>query len=144
MLRSLASGLIGAAALTAVHESARQALPHAPRMDVIGSRALAKPIRRAGGTPPRGRRMYAAAITGDVVSNALYYSMVGLGEPRHAVRRGLLLGLAAGAGAVLLPPVMGLGRQPGQRTPLTQLLTIAWYTLGGVVAGATFSASSDR
>jgi hypothetical protein len=70
--------------------------------------------------------------------------MVGLGEPRHAVRRGLLLGLAAGAGAVLLPPVMGLGRQPGQRTPLTQLLTIAWYTLGGVVAGATFSASSDR
>ena len=29
---------------------------------------------------------------------------------------------------------MGLGHPPGEKSPLTPLLTIAWYTAGGVTA----------
>ena len=144
MLKELGSGVAGALALTAVHETARRTIPRAPRMDVIGRRAIAGPMRAAGLKPPTGQRLQAAALAGEVVSNSLYYSLVGLGgrgrDGRDVWKRGLLLGLAAGLGAALLPPVLGLGRQPGQRGLFTHLLTIAWYTIGGIVAAATHQA----
>ena len=142
MLKELGSGVAGALALTAVPETARRTIPRAPRMDVIGRRAIARPIRALGINPPAGNRLQAAALTGDVISNALYYSLVGIGDPRgrDVWRRGVVLGVAAGLGAALLPPVLGLGRQPGHRGVLTHLLTITWYTLGGIAAAATFQA----
>jgi hypothetical protein len=142
MLRTLASGVAGAVALNLVHETARRTIPHAPRMDVIGRRGIAKTAYALGAEPPHGNRLQAAALAGDLVSNSLYYSLIGLGSDRRRAtwRRGLLLGLAAGLGAVFLPPVMGLGRQPGHRGGFTHLLTVAWYTIGGLAAAATLRA----
>jgi hypothetical protein len=144
MLKELGSGVAGALALTAVHETARRTIPRAPRMDVIGRRAIARPMRAMGVNPPAGQKLQAAALAGDIVSNALFYSLVGLGGRRggDVWRRGLLLGVAAGVGAAVLPPVLGLGRQPGHRGGLTQLLTILWYTIGGIAAAAAFRAWS--
>ena len=140
MLTALGSGIVGATALTAVHETARHLIPHAPRMDVIGGRAITRPLRAAGVRPPRWNRVFWYTLAGEAISNSLYYSLVGIGPRRHAWKRGLLLGLGAGLGAAFLPPVMGLGRQPHRRAPFTQLLTIAWYTVGGLAAAATFRA----
>ena len=56
------------------------------------------------------------------------------------MKRGVVLGLLAGLGAALLPPVMGLGRQPGHRGLPTHLMTIAWYTIGGLAAAVTLKA----
>ena len=140
MLRALGSGVAGAIALNVLHESARQVIPHAPRVDAIGKRAIAKPMRAAGLQPPRGRALYATALAGDVISNSLYYSLIGVGTRRQAWTRGALLGLLGGLGAVFLPPLLGLGRQPNQRTPFTQILTVLWYTFGGLVAAATAQA----
>ena len=138
MIRTLASGVAGAVALNLVHETARRTIPRAPRMDVIGRRGIAKTAYALGAEPPHGRRLQAAALAGDLVSNSLYYSLIGLGtdRPRPTWRRGLLLGLAAGLGAVFLPPAIGLGRQPGRRGPFTHVLTVAWYTIGGLSAAA--------
>ena len=145
MLREFAAGLTGAIALTAVHETARRVVPHAPRMDVIGTRAIARPLRAAGRTPPRYRTLHRAALAGDLVSNALYYSLIGLTGPRRtALPRGLLFGLAAGVGAALLPPVLGLGKIPHRKSPITELLTVAWYTLGGLAAAGALRAGADR
>jgi hypothetical protein len=142
MLRALASGVAGAAALTAVHETARRTIPRAPRMDVIGRRGIAKSMYSVGLEPPKGKSLQATALVGDLVSNSLYYSLIGLGSERSGAtwRRGLFLGLAAGLGAALLPPLLGLGRQPGRRGPATHLLTVAWYTIGGLAAAATLRA----
>ena len=138
MLRAIASGVAGAAALTAVHETARRTIPHAPRMDVIGRRGIAKSMYAMGVEPPKGQSLQATALVGDLVSNSVYYSLIGLGSDgsRATWRRGLVLGLAAGLGAAFLPPLLGLGRQPGRRGPATHLLTVAWYTIGGLVAAA--------
>ncbi len=84
-----------------------------------------------------GGRLQEAAQTGDILYNSLFYSLVALGSERTAVRRGLVLGLLAGLGAALLPPVLGLGRQPGHRGLPTHLMTVAWYTIGGLVAALT-------
>lgn len=141
---ALGSGLAGAAALTAIHETARRRISSAPRMDVIGMRALGRTMRRVGVRPQPERRLFYETMAGDIVSNAAYYSLVAIGRPERVWRRGLLLGLAAGAGAVLLPPMLGLGRSPGTKTPVTQALTVAWYVAGGLAAAAAASAVSRR
>lgn len=133
-LRALASGAIGALAVTALNEGARRRIPHAPRMEVIGMRAFSALVERLGGHPPRGRKLYEQTLAGDLVSNTLYYALVGAGSRQTRLSRGVLLGAAAGLGAALLPPVLGLGRQPGERRPRTTLMTLAWYTAGGIAA----------
>ena len=106
VVTSLAAGLAGATVLTAIHETTRRVTPDAPRMDILGERAITKMMRGAGRTPPRGKKVHRLALGGDIVGNSLYYAMVGSG--RDAWVRGAGLGLAAGIGAVLLPPVLGL------------------------------------
>ena len=134
--RALTSGMAGAVVLTALHETARHLLPHAPRMDVIGERALSRSLAAVGRRSPGGRRLYRATLAGELLSNTLYYSVVGAAASSRVLRTGLGVGLAAGLGAVLLPPRLGLGDQPGEKVPLTPLLTIAWYTAGGLAAAA--------
>jgi hypothetical protein len=40
-LRAMGSGLVGAVALNLLHETARQFIAEAPRVDVLGKRAIA-------------------------------------------------------------------------------------------------------
>lgn len=143
-LRGFASGLAGALTVTLLNEGVRRAVPHAPRMDVIGERGLEKTMSAAGAEPPHGEDLYRAAMLGDVVSNSLYYALVGVGSPNGAWTRGAALGLAAGLGAVFLPHRLGLGRQPNAKAPFTQLLTVAWYFAGGLAAAAVARATSKE
>lgn len=136
MLKALGSGLLGACALTLIHETARRFIDDAPRMDVVGMRAIAKTLRAVDVEPPVP--LHEAALVGDIVSNSLYYSLVGVGDREDALRNGAILGLAAGLGAVYLPEPLGLGRQPAQDSPQTKLMTVAWYLLGGLAAGAAY------
>ena len=144
VVTSLAAGVAGAAVLTAVHETTRRVAPDAPRMDILGERAITKLMRGAGRTPPRGKKLHRLALGGDMVSNSLYYAMVGSG--RDAWLRGAALGLAAGVGAVLLPPVLGLGRAPRGVTAKTKAMTIGYYLIGGLAAAAVsrLLAGDDR
>ncbi|MDT7779097.1 MAG: hypothetical protein QOC99_1609 [Acidobacteriota bacterium] len=138
MLKALGSGLVGACALTLIHETARRYIDDAPRMDVVGMRAIAKTMRAVDVEPPVP--LHEAALVGDIVSNSIYYGLVGVGDSEDAVRNGALLGLAAGLGAVFLPEPLGLGRQPSHTSSKTQLMTVAWYLLGGLAAGAAYRA----
>ena len=143
LLPSLAAGFAGALFLTALHETVRRLRPaDAPRMDVLGMRGLRKLLHKADAPQPDDDALFNLTMAGDVLSNGLYYSLVGSG--RHTVRRGLLLGLAAGVGGVALPGPMGLGEAPSGRTPQTKLMTVAWYTAGGLVAGTVAQALRKR
>ena len=142
MLKALGSGLVGAAALTLVHEAARRYIDDAPRMDVVGMRAITKTLRAVDVEPPVP--LHELTLAGDIVSNSLYYGLVGLGGPEDALRNGALLGLAAGLGAVYLPEPLGLGRQPAKNSAETNLLTVAFYLLGGLAAGAAYQALSEE
>ena len=64
MLKALGSGLVGACALTLVHETARRFLDDAPRMDVLGMRALAKAAHAVDVSPPVP--LHEAALVGDI------------------------------------------------------------------------------
>jgi hypothetical protein len=148
-LESFGSGVAGACALTLIHETVRRVVPDAPRMDVLGMRAIAKSMRAADAEPPAEDELHKLALAGDIVGNSLYYGLVGLGGREKAWLCGALLGLSAGVGAVLLPEPLGLGDDASARTPATKAMTIAWYLAGGLAAAATYrcltaSSSSER
>ncbi|MFC5270664.1 hypothetical protein [Adhaeribacter terreus] len=134
MLKSLAGGLAGACALTLVHETMRRVHPDAPRMDLLGMRAIAKTMRAANTEPPAEEKLFGITMAGDIVANALYYSLAGC--DKNAWLRGSMLGLAGGLGGVALPGPLGLGTAPSGRTTQTKVMTVAWYLLGGLAAAA--------
>ncbi|HSK08430.1 MAG TPA: hypothetical protein VK911_02550 [Vicinamibacterales bacterium] len=138
-MHALSNGLVGAAALTAVHQAARRYVPDAPRMDVVGMRAFARLFRLAGVDPPGGERLYALTMAGDLLSNGIYYSAVGSSGSKAVWPRAVALGLAAGVGAVVLPEPLGLGKPPHIERPRTRLLTVALYLTGALVAAAAAS-----
>lgn len=137
-LRALSSGLAGACALTLLHESVRRFVPNAPRADILGMRAIAKGLLAADVEPPADKPLHRVALVGDIVSNAVYYSAIGLGKADNALLSGTVLGVLAGAGAVALPGPMGLGEAPTNRTTATQAMTVGWYLFGGLVAAAMY------
>ncbi len=139
LLPSLAAGFTGAIALNLLHETVRRLRPQdAPRMDLLGERGLRQILAKADAPQPDDQQAYLLTMAGDVLSNGVYYSFVG--SDKHSLRRGLALGVAAGVGALVLPGPLGLGTAPSNRTPQTQAMTVAWYTVGGLVAGAVAKA----
>jgi hypothetical protein len=142
--RAAVAGASGAVALTALHQVARMVTPDAPRMDVLGRRAIAAGMVAAGAEPPDETNLQRWALTGDILANTAYYSLIACGERPAVWRRALSMGLAAGAGALLLPQRMGLGAPPRSYSPANQAMTLAWYTLGGLVTAAVASAFARK
>ncbi len=135
---ALAGGFAGAVALTVLHETARRLIPDAPRMDVLGRRGIARGLEKVGFEPPSRDRLQAAALIGDLASNGLTYALVGVGSPETAHARGAAIGALYGIGALVLPPVLGLGPGPSRLKPRTRVMTFAWYFAGGLVAAETY------
>lgn len=137
--RALTGGLIGACTLTLIHETARRALPDAPRMDILGMRALDRTLEAVGQEKPDKAHLHRYTLAGDLIANTLFYSLVGAEKGQNAWIRGSLLGAGAGLGALLLPGPLKLGRRPSQKTTATKVMTVAWYLLGGLAAAAAIS-----
>jgi hypothetical protein len=135
---SILSGAAGALSLNLIHEFTRRTVPHAPRVDIVGMHAVARLARAAGAEPPEHLRN--TALAGDLVSNSLYYSLVGVAGRKNAVAAGALAGLAAGVGVLLLPPPLNLGDGEVNRTPATQVMAAGMYLAAGLIAGGVFRA----
>lgn len=132
---TIKGALIGSLTLNLLHEGVKRVNPNAPRMDLLGMEALSKQLNKKDISLSENN-LFAATLAGDVVSNALYYSLAGIGEKKNVILRGALLGLAAGIGAVLLPKPMHLNPSRSNRTNETVALTILWYTIGGIASAA--------
>ncbi len=143
-IKALEGGLAGASALTLLHEAVRRVVPTAPRMDLLGMSAITKIVKSYGKNPPNEKSLFYITMAGDVVSNALYYSIAGAGKKENRIWKGALLGLAAGIGAVTLPKPMGLNPAYSNRTVSTQIMTVAWYTIGGVVSALVMKALEQK
>ena len=139
---ALVAGTAAAVSLNLMHECARLTIPNAPRVDVIGMRAVQKIADAMGVEPPE--RLRTVTFAADVVSNALYYSAVALKGADSAVVLGGALGLAAGVGGLLLPGPMGLGDEEVNRTVPTQAMTVGMYFAAGLIAGAVYRRLAGR
>lgn len=140
IISSAIGGLAGAVALNVIHQVVKSVDHDAPRVDLVGEEALTRGMEAMGLTPPTGNALFAATLAGDVISNAIYYSAIGMGGKKYLLLRGAGIGLSAGIGALTLPKPMGLSDAPVTRTDKTKLLTVAWYTIGGLVAATVIKA----
>ena len=141
---AIISGMAGAAALTAVHQAARLVTDSAPRMDVVGMRAIARGRDAAGspaalaGATQQNPALHNMALAGDLVFNSAYYSMA------TTWTRGAALGLIAGIGALVLPQKLGLGDPPKSELLSNQVMTVAWYVIGGLAAAWTAQCLAEK
>jgi hypothetical protein len=136
LISSVIGGIAGAGALNIIHQTVKQFYHDAPRVDLIGEEALSKGMKKMGLEPPKGNILFTATLAADLLSNAAYYSLIGKANKKHLLITGAATGLAAGIGALTLTKSLGLNDAPVTRTVPTKLLTVAWYTIGGLIAGA--------
>ncbi|RYF99538.1 MAG: hypothetical protein EOO07_36625 [Chitinophagaceae bacterium] len=134
VLSAIGGGLAGATSLTILHELTRRIDNDAPRMDLLGMEALSKGLEKTGRKVPDNKSLFTFTLAGDIISNALYYSLAAAGNKRYVVPKGTALGLVAGLGALFLPKQVGLNPAYSNRTLKTQLLTTGFYLAGGLVA----------
>jgi hypothetical protein len=134
--QSFAAGMVGAVALTVVHQLAQRVSDDAPRMDVLGERAIGRAVAAAGGHVPAQPALHNWALAGDLMANSAYYSLVTCGRDARVWTRAVALGVAAGVGALVLPRRLGLGDPPKSQRLSNQTMTVAWYLLGGLAAAA--------
>lgn len=135
----LLSGLGGAVALNALHETVRQTEPKAPHVQKLGERSIQKITKAMDVPTPTGNVLYATAMAGNLTANMLYYSLIGTAKAEAVWALGAALGALAGTGAVTLAGPLGLGDAPVRRTATTAVLTVAWYVVGGLATTSIFS-----
>ena len=122
--------------MTLLNEGIRQVDEDAPRLDFLGMRVL------AGVASPEHLR--ATAMAADIAANTLYYATVGAASPERAPMIGAAIGLAAGAGAVLLPGQLGYGDDVTNWKPKTRAMSVGYYAAAGLVAGLIYRAMARR
>jgi hypothetical protein len=131
----LLSGLAGALTVTALNYIGQRLTSQAPRLDEVGRRAVRKTSQNVAGTTPDESTVQAAALGTDLVSNSMFYSLVGVGRAKRPELRGLLAGAAAGALGVLLIPMLGLGRKTVGVGAKGKAMAVGQYALAGLAAG---------
>lgn len=136
ILSSIAGGLAGALAVTLLNEVVKRYDPEAPRLDLLGMSAISKGFNQTDGQIPNPKDQYKYSLIADLIGNTLFFAMAGKGSGRKSLSKGGLLGLTAGLGAVLTPKHLGLDASQTNKTTKTQLMTVAYYLIGGIVAGA--------
>lgn len=139
VIKAIIAGFAGAAALNILHETVRKYDADAPRIDLIGEEALSRSMNSLNLESPKGKDLYLATLAGDIISNAIYYSAIGMTGKKNTYLKGAVAGLTAGLGAIKLPDKMGLDDKPATRTDKTKVLTVAWYLIGGLVTAAVFN-----
>lgn len=141
---AIEGGITGATTLTILHEIVRALDKDAPRMDELGMQAISKLFEMANIQVPDDDKLFFLSTAGELLSNSLFYSLAGAGAKNNVWLRGILLGLAAGIGAVVLPDKLGLNDQASNRTGKTKFMTVTWYLVGGVVAALVTERLEER
>lgn len=136
IISSVAGGLAGAMAVTLLNEVIKKYDPDAPRLDLLGMNAVSKGFEQADKQVPAKKDQYNYSLISDLIGNTLFFAMAGKGSTRKALTKGGMLGLTAGLGAIFAPEPLGFDAKQTNKTTKTRFMTIAYYLVGGLIAGA--------
>jgi len=135
LIKNLIAGFLGSVALNLLHETLRKNETNVPKINLLGEEALNKTLVAVGKQPIRDQEeLYNATLKADLISNALYFSMIG-GKRKLIWPKAVLLGLSAGIGAIKLPEPLGLDPKPVTATDQMKALTVGYYLFGALVTG---------
>lgn len=134
-IKNLVAGLAGAVALNLLHETLKKESKQVPRVDLLGEEAVQKVVRYFGGNITNRKELYQTTLAGDILSNALYYSLIGAGDSKSIWPKAIAMGVTAGIGAITLPEPMGLDPKPVAKNNQIKAMTIGYYVFGAIVTG---------
>ncbi|RQP15672.1 MAG: hypothetical protein EAS52_14355 [Parapedobacter sp.] len=138
--RNILPALAGSLVLNIIHELGRKRLDNAPRINEIAEEGIEKTWRAAGSKPPQEKELYSMALAGDIVANTAFFRAISGNSPKETWAKGLLLGTAAGIGALTLTKPLGLNDEPVNRNRNVKALTVLYYLIGGLVTAAVYNA----
>lgn len=143
--KSLLSGLVGAAVVTTLNEGVRRITRNAPQLQELGMDAATQTLRKVNVPVPDKKPLFWTTMVADLISNALYYSVINLAGSKKSAKwaLGTGMGLVAGIGAVLLPKPLNLDASTTNKTTKTKAMTIGWYLAGALVTTALVSILSS-
>jgi hypothetical protein len=142
-IKNFIAGLSGAIALNILHETLRIKHQNVPRIDLLGEEAIEEGLSFFNAKIEDEKNLYKVTLTGDIISNALYYSLIGAGG-KYTFPKAVMLGLTAGIGAVNLPEPMGLDPEPVTKTPQVKALTVGYYVFGALVTATVLKMLNKR
>lgn len=151
-------GIAGATTLSMLQEVLHKIDGGAPRPLLHKSGAI-KQLKSGKKHKSKANNELFIKLAGDLVANAAYFGLAGIGKKKNAVLRGGLLGAAAGLGSAFLADehkiekhkLSGadephlLGAFEDETEPIKdKVLTVLLYTAGGVLAGAAIKQLSKK
>lgn len=139
LAKAIEGGVTGAATLGLLQEALHKIDTKTPRPFLHRS-GIIKQLKKSSGKPRKQNKLY-IKLAGELLANAAFFGMAGLGKRKNAMLTGGLLGAAAGLGLAFLNNDEEGEQANGARTDTDadmkkKILTIALYTAGGLLAGA--------
>jgi hypothetical protein len=134
---ALRGGLAGASVLSVLDGIFRRVDKNAPPLKSLGINAVAKVVNGIKGKA--NQELLHLPVAGQFLTNALYFSLAGVGSKKNVLLRSALLGLTAGLGTLVLPQHLGL-TDFSSRPIKSKLTTIAGFFIGSMVAAAAIKA----
>jgi hypothetical protein len=143
IINALEGGLAGATTLSLLHKAIDKIDSKAQTRLLHKSDLLKKIKRQSNKKGSIPVKLY-IRLASELLASAGYFGLSALGKKKNAVLRGALLGAAAGFGVAFLNNQDNTQNQENRNKTRDQILTIALYTAGGLVAGAAIKRLNKR
>jgi hypothetical protein len=156
---AIEGGITGATTLTLLQEVLHKIDPKAPRAALLHKSGVIKKWQKSSKNGEKKDPKLYIELASELMANAAFFGLAGLGKKKNAVLRGGLLGAAAGLGAAFLKNdeeelrANGIkavdGHAPGNAMAVTEdstkkkILTVGLYTAGGLLAGVAMKKIRD-
>lgn len=131
--RSIA-GLAGSLALTGVHQLFKKYCSGSPNLDQVGEEAIKLSLEKVDAPTTDEEQVYAAAMGGNILSNALLFSTLPTStNTSQIISKTLGTGLLGAAGTIGLADQL-LGNNKATNTDQKKWMTAGYYLIGAVVS----------
>ena len=131
--RSIA-GLAGSLALTGVHQLFKKYCSGSPILDQVGEDAIKLSLEKVDAPTTDEEQVYAAAMGGNILSNALLFSTLATStNTSQIISKTLGTGLLGAAGTIGLADQL-LGNNKATNTDQKKWMTAGYYLIGAVVS----------
>lgn len=131
--RSIA-GLAGSLALTGVHQLFKKYCSGSPKLDQVGEEAIKLSLEKVDAPTTDEEQVYAAAMGGNILSNALLFSTLATStNTSQIISKTLGTGLLGAAGTIGLADQL-LGNNKATNTDQKKWMTAGYYLIGAVVS----------
>ena len=141
--RSIA-GLAGSLALTGVHQIFKKYCSGSPNLDQVGEEAIKTTLEATNVSGTDEEQVYAAAMGGNILSNALLFSTLATStNTSQIITKTLATGLLGAAGTIGLADQL-LGNNKATNTDQKKWMTTGYYLLGAVVSIGVYNLLERR